>query len=78
MSSSHDYHHHLYPHFLLRKKSQIFRMYKRNVCNFSASFSLVLFFSLQVHQYRIAMTAKDCSVMVTLVPSGEEEDDDEE
>uniref|UniRef100_A0A096M3H3 Inositol-pentakisphosphate 2-kinase n=1 Tax=Poecilia formosa TaxID=48698 RepID=A0A096M3H3_POEFO len=32
----------------------------------------------KVHQYRIAMTAKDCSIMVTLVPSGEEEDDDEE
>ncbi|KAM4741478.1 inositol-pentakisphosphate 2-kinase-like [Anableps anableps] len=24
------------------------------------------------------MTAKDCSIMVTLVPSGEEEDDDED
>ena len=32
---------------------------------------------LQVHQYRVAMTAKDCSIMVALVPSNEEEDDDE-
>uniref|UniRef100_A0A3Q4BFE1 Inositol-pentakisphosphate 2-kinase n=1 Tax=Mola mola TaxID=94237 RepID=A0A3Q4BFE1_MOLML len=31
----------------------------------------------KVHQYRIAMTAKDCSIMVALVPSNEEEDDDE-
>ncbi|KAM6927861.1 inositol-pentakisphosphate 2-kinase [Xenentodon cancila] len=31
----------------------------------------------KVHQYRVAMTAKDCSIMVALVPSGEEEDDDE-
>ncbi|KAJ8400895.1 hypothetical protein AAFF_G00392490 [Aldrovandia affinis] len=27
----------------------------------------------KVHQYRVAMTAKDCSVMITLAPSGEEE-----
>lgn len=33
---------------------------------------------LQVHQYRIAMTAKDCSLMVALVPRGEEEEEDEE
>ncbi|TNN60725.1 Inositol-pentakisphosphate 2-kinase [Liparis tanakae] len=32
---------------------------------------------LHVHQYRVAMTAKDCSIMVALVPSGEEEEDDE-
>lgn len=31
----------------------------------------------KVHQYRIAMTAKDCSIMVTLVPGSEEEEDDE-
>ncbi|XP_069006468.1 inositol-pentakisphosphate 2-kinase isoform X1 [Embiotoca jacksoni] len=31
----------------------------------------------KVHQYRVAMTAKDCSIMVALVPSGEEENDDE-
>ncbi|XP_029907811.1 inositol-pentakisphosphate 2-kinase [Myripristis murdjan] len=31
----------------------------------------------KVHQYRVAMTAKDCSIMVTLVPSSEEEEDDE-
>jgi len=34
-------------------------------------------FWLQVHQYRVAMTAKDCSIMVALVPSDQEEDDDE-
>lgn len=32
---------------------------------------------VQVHQYRVAMTAKDCSIMVALVPRSEEEDDDE-
>uniref|UniRef100_A0A4W6CDM0 Inositol-pentakisphosphate 2-kinase n=1 Tax=Lates calcarifer TaxID=8187 RepID=A0A4W6CDM0_LATCA len=31
----------------------------------------------KVHQYRVAMTAKDCSIMVALVPSTEEEEDDE-
>ncbi|XP_078105324.1 inositol-pentakisphosphate 2-kinase [Sander vitreus] len=31
----------------------------------------------KVHQYRVAMTAKDCSIMVTLVPRSEEEEDDE-
>ncbi|XP_047438988.1 inositol-pentakisphosphate 2-kinase [Mugil cephalus] len=31
----------------------------------------------KVHQYRVAMTAKDCSIMIALVPSSEEEDDDE-
>ncbi|KAM9814209.1 inositol-pentakisphosphate 2-kinase [Neosynchiropus ocellatus] len=31
----------------------------------------------KVHQYRVAMTAKDCSIMVTLVPTNEEEEDDE-
>ncbi|KAM9860257.1 inositol-pentakisphosphate 2-kinase [Aulostomus maculatus] len=31
----------------------------------------------KVHQYRVAMTAKDCSIMVTLVPSSDEEEDDE-
>ncbi|CAK6960896.1 inositol-pentakisphosphate 2-kinase [Scomber scombrus] len=31
----------------------------------------------KVHQYRAAMTAKDCSIMVALVPSGEEEEDDD-
>lgn len=29
----------------------------------------------QVHQYRVAMTAKDCSIMITFAPCGE---DDEE
>eukprot|EP00064_Thunnus_orientalis_P009331 superscaffoldBa00001177_g9355 len=33
---------------------------------------------LMVHQYRVAMTAKDCSIMVALVPSSEEEEDDED
>ncbi|XP_047203175.1 inositol-pentakisphosphate 2-kinase [Girardinichthys multiradiatus] len=32
----------------------------------------------KVHQYRIALTAKDCSIMAALVPSVEEEDDDED
>uniref|UniRef100_A0A3Q0RSH3 Inositol-pentakisphosphate 2-kinase n=1 Tax=Amphilophus citrinellus TaxID=61819 RepID=A0A3Q0RSH3_AMPCI len=32
----------------------------------------------KVHQYRVAMTAKDCSLMVALVPSGEEEQEDNE
>ncbi|XP_028302062.1 inositol-pentakisphosphate 2-kinase [Gouania willdenowi] len=32
----------------------------------------------KVHQYRVAMTAKDCSIMVTLVPSAEEKDDDDD
>ncbi|KAM9759867.1 LOW QUALITY PROTEIN: inositol-pentakisphosphate 2-kinase [Menidia menidia] len=31
----------------------------------------------KVHQYRVAMTAKDCSLMVALVPRDEEEEDDE-
>lgn len=31
----------------------------------------------KVHQYRVAMTAKDCSIMVALVPSSEEEEDNE-
>lgn len=31
----------------------------------------------KVHQYRVAMTAKDCSIMVALVPSSEEEEDDD-
>ncbi|XP_067359620.1 inositol-pentakisphosphate 2-kinase isoform X3 [Channa argus] len=31
----------------------------------------------KVHQYRVAMTAKDCSIMIALVPRTEEEDDDE-
>uniref|UniRef100_A0A3B4WUH0 Inositol-pentakisphosphate 2-kinase n=1 Tax=Seriola lalandi dorsalis TaxID=1841481 RepID=A0A3B4WUH0_SERLL len=31
----------------------------------------------KVHQYRVAMTAKDCSIMVALVPSNEEKEDDE-
>ncbi|XP_056292466.1 inositol-pentakisphosphate 2-kinase isoform X2 [Pseudoliparis swirei] len=31
----------------------------------------------KVHQYCVAMTTKDCSIMVALVPSGEEEEDDE-
>ncbi|XP_061746797.1 inositol-pentakisphosphate 2-kinase isoform X1 [Nerophis ophidion] len=31
----------------------------------------------KVHQYRVAMTAKDCSIMVALVPSSEEEDQDQ-
>ncbi|TKS71434.1 Inositol-pentakisphosphate 2-kinase [Collichthys lucidus] len=31
----------------------------------------------KVHQYRVAMTAKDCSIMVALVPSSEKEEDDE-
>ncbi|XP_056129798.1 inositol-pentakisphosphate 2-kinase [Lampris incognitus] len=30
----------------------------------------------KVHQYRVAMTAKDCSIMVALVPCSEEEDDE--
>ncbi|XP_008289491.1 inositol-pentakisphosphate 2-kinase [Stegastes partitus] len=37
----------------------------------------VEFAAAKVHQYRVAMTAKDCSIMVALLPSGEEEDDDE-
>ncbi|XP_078139987.1 inositol-pentakisphosphate 2-kinase [Centroberyx gerrardi] len=31
----------------------------------------------KVQQYRVAMTAKDCSIMVALVPSSEEEEEDE-
>ncbi|KAA8593677.1 hypothetical protein FQN60_009793 [Etheostoma spectabile] len=31
----------------------------------------------KVHQYRVSMTAKDCSIMITLVPRSEEEEDDE-
>ncbi|XP_040060667.1 inositol-pentakisphosphate 2-kinase isoform X2 [Gasterosteus aculeatus] len=30
----------------------------------------------KVHQYRVAMTAKDCSIMVALVPRSEEEEDE--
>lgn len=29
----------------------------------------------KVHQYRAAMTAKDCSIMITLMPTAEDEDD---
>lgn len=29
----------------------------------------------KVHQYRVAMTAKDCSVMITLIPTNEEEEE---
>uniref|UniRef100_A0A3B4B1I5 Inositol-pentakisphosphate 2-kinase n=1 Tax=Periophthalmus magnuspinnatus TaxID=409849 RepID=A0A3B4B1I5_9GOBI len=29
----------------------------------------------KVHQYRAAMTAKDCSIMITLMPTAEENDD---
>ncbi|XP_053298680.1 LOW QUALITY PROTEIN: inositol-pentakisphosphate 2-kinase [Pleuronectes platessa] len=32
----------------------------------------------KVHQYRVAMTAKDCSIMVALVPSAEEEEEDDD
>ncbi|XP_037535656.1 inositol-pentakisphosphate 2-kinase [Nematolebias whitei] len=38
----------------------------------------VEFAAAKIHQYRIAMTAKDCSLMVALVPRGEEEEDDDE
>uniref|UniRef100_A0A1A8M2B3 Inositol-pentakisphosphate 2-kinase n=1 Tax=Nothobranchius pienaari TaxID=704102 RepID=A0A1A8M2B3_9TELE len=38
----------------------------------------VEFAAAKVHQYRFAMTAKDCSLMVTLVSSEEEEEDDED
>ncbi|XP_034020691.1 inositol-pentakisphosphate 2-kinase isoform X2 [Thalassophryne amazonica] len=31
----------------------------------------------KVHQYCVAMTAKDCSIMVALLPSSEDEEDDE-
>uniref|UniRef100_A0A3P9HEN0 Inositol-pentakisphosphate 2-kinase n=1 Tax=Oryzias latipes TaxID=8090 RepID=A0A3P9HEN0_ORYLA len=31
----------------------------------------------KVHQYRVSMTAKDCSIMVVLLPREEEKDDDE-
>lgn len=31
----------------------------------------------RVHQYRVAMTAKDCSIMITLVPSDEEEEEED-
>ncbi|XP_034724860.1 inositol-pentakisphosphate 2-kinase [Etheostoma cragini] len=31
----------------------------------------------KVHQYRVSMTAKDCSIMITLVPRSEAEEDDE-
>nr|XP_020466860.1 inositol-pentakisphosphate 2-kinase [Monopterus albus] len=31
----------------------------------------------KVHQYRVSMTAKDCSIMVALVPRNEEEEGDE-
>ncbi|XP_077429895.1 inositol-pentakisphosphate 2-kinase [Vanacampus margaritifer] len=31
----------------------------------------------KVHQYRVAMTAKDCSVMVALVPSADDDDQDD-
>lgn len=29
--------------------------------------------SHQVHQYRVAMTAKDCSIMITIATCGEED-----
>ncbi|KAF0034759.1 hypothetical protein F2P81_012517 [Scophthalmus maximus] len=32
----------------------------------------------KVHQYRVAMTAKDCSIMVALVPGPEEEEEEDE
>ncbi|XP_072296204.1 inositol-pentakisphosphate 2-kinase isoform X2 [Eucyclogobius newberryi] len=35
----------------------------------------VEFAMAKVHQYRAAMTAKDCSIMITLMPTAEEEDD---
>uniref|UniRef100_A0A8C6VA25 Inositol-pentakisphosphate 2-kinase n=1 Tax=Neogobius melanostomus TaxID=47308 RepID=A0A8C6VA25_9GOBI len=35
----------------------------------------VEFAASKVHQYRAAMTAKDCSVMITLVPTAEEDND---
>lgn len=38
----------------------------------------VEFAAAKVHQYRVAMTAKDCSIMVALVPAEEEDDDEEE
>lgn len=34
-------------------------------------------FVLQIHQYLITKTAKDCSIMVALVPSSDKEEDDE-
>lgn len=34
-------------------------------------------FLLQIHQYLITKTAKDCSIMVALVPSADKEEDDE-
>lgn len=33
------------------------------------------FAAAKVHQYRAAMTAKDCSIMITLMPTAEEDDD---
>lgn len=33
---------------------------------------------VQVHQYRVAMTAKDCSIMVALVPSADDEHDEDQ
>ncbi|XP_037831042.1 inositol-pentakisphosphate 2-kinase [Kryptolebias marmoratus] len=38
----------------------------------------VEFAAAKVHQYRVAMTAKDCSIMVALMPSGEEEEGGED
>lgn len=32
---------------------------------------------LQIHQYLITKTAKDCSIMVALVPSSDKEEEDE-
>lgn len=32
---------------------------------------------LQIHQYLITKTAKDCSIMVALVPGSEREEEDE-
>lgn len=34
-------------------------------------------FVLQIHQYLITKTAKDCSIMVALVPSTDKEEEDE-
>lgn len=37
----------------------------------------LLGFVLQIHQYLITKTAKDCSIMVALVPSNDKEEEDE-
>lgn len=37
----------------------------------------LLGFVLQIHQYLITKTAKDCSIMVALVPSSDKEEEDE-